>query len=123
MGWAYLTFTPGEDPTREGTLVSENGKLPALAVTSARRATALPEIPTVAESGVPGYEAASWAGIVVPKATPAPVVDESRKPRPTLLPGQSLCDHCSAKCCKYFAWPIERPSERPVARQSTQATE
>lgn len=51
------------------------GKLPALAVTSARRATALPEIPTVAESGVPGYEAASWAGIVVPKATPAPVVE------------------------------------------------
>lgn len=32
VGWAYLTFTPGEDPTREGTLVSENGKLPALAM-------------------------------------------------------------------------------------------
>ncbi|MFY9509543.1 MAG: tripartite tricarboxylate transporter substrate binding protein [Rubrivivax sp.] len=51
------------------------GKLRALAVTSAKRAAALPDVPTVAESGVPGYEAASWAGIVVPKATPAPVVD------------------------------------------------
>ena len=47
-----------------------------------------------------------------PRIVPPPAVDESRKPRPTLLPGQSLCDHCSAKCCKYFAWPIERPSER-----------
>jgi tripartite-type tricarboxylate transporter receptor subunit TctC len=51
------------------------GKLRALAVTSAKRASALPDVPTVAESGVPGYEAASWAGIVVPKATPAPVVE------------------------------------------------
>ena len=33
-------------------------------------------------------------------------------PRPTLLPGQSLCDHCTAKCCKYFAWPIEKPTRR-----------
>lgn len=48
----------------------------------------------------------------VPPVAPAPVVSDSRKPRPTLLPGQSLCDHCSAKCCKYFAWPIDRPSDR-----------
>jgi tripartite-type tricarboxylate transporter receptor subunit TctC len=51
------------------------GKLRALAVTSSRRAAALPDVPTVAESGVPGYEATSWAGIVVPKATPSAVVD------------------------------------------------
>jgi Fe-S-cluster containining protein len=31
---------------------------------------------------------------------------------PVLLPGQSLCDHCTAKCCKYFAWPIEKPTKR-----------
>lgn len=30
---------------------------------------------------------------------------------PQLLPGQSLCDHCTAKCCKYFAWPIEKPTK------------
>ena len=33
-------------------------------------------------------------------------------PRPVLKPGQSLCDHCTAKCCKYFAWPIEKPTAR-----------
>lgn len=51
------------------------GKLRALAVTSAKRASALPDIPTVAEAGVPGYEAASWAGIVVPKGTTSAIVD------------------------------------------------
>lgn len=51
------------------------GSLRALAVTSARRAAALPDVPTVAESGVPGYEALSWAGIVVPRGTPAAVVE------------------------------------------------
>lgn len=55
------------------------GKLKALAVTSAKRAGALPDVPTVAESGVPGYEATSWAGIVVPKATPAAVVETLHK--------------------------------------------
>jgi len=50
------------------------GKLRALAVTSAKRARALPDVPTVAESGVAGYEATSWAGLVVPKGTPAAVI-------------------------------------------------
>jgi Fe-S-cluster containining protein len=41
---------------------------------------------------------------------PAPA---SQKPgRPVLKPGEFLCDYCSAKCCKYFAWPIEAPSTR-----------
>jgi tripartite-type tricarboxylate transporter receptor subunit TctC len=51
------------------------GSLRALAVTSSRRAAALPDVPTVAENGVPGYEAMSWAGIVVPRGTPVAVVD------------------------------------------------
>lgn len=49
------------------------GKLRALAVTGASRAKALPDVPTVAESGVKGYEFASWFGFVVPKGTPAPI--------------------------------------------------
>lgn len=52
------------------------GTLRALAVTSAKRSTALPDIPTVAESGVAGYEASSWAGIVVHKSTPPAVVEK-----------------------------------------------
>jgi len=50
------------------------GKLRALGVTSARRSQAAPEIPTIAESGVPGYEVDSWFGILAPAGTPKEVV-------------------------------------------------
>jgi len=50
------------------------GKLRGLAVTSARRSPMAPEIPTVAEAGVPGYDVTGWYGFVVPKGTPADVV-------------------------------------------------
>ncbi|HEV2608879.1 MAG TPA: tripartite tricarboxylate transporter substrate-binding protein [Noviherbaspirillum sp.] len=50
-----------------------NGKLRAIGVASARRLTAFPDIPTLAEQGVEGYEAYAWQGLVVPAATPAPV--------------------------------------------------
>jgi len=50
------------------------GKLRALAVTSATRAPALPDVPTLAESGLPGFEASSWFGILGPAGTPAPIV-------------------------------------------------
>ncbi|WP_137917617.1 tripartite tricarboxylate transporter substrate binding protein [Hydrogenophaga sp. 2FB] len=53
----------------------QSGKLRALAVTGARRAMALPDVPTVAESGVPGYEFSSWFGFVVPKGTSADIVN------------------------------------------------
>ena len=47
------------------------GKLRALAVTSATRAPALPDVPTVAEAGLPGFEASSWFGLLAPAGTPA----------------------------------------------------
>ena len=50
------------------------GKLRALAVTSLTRAPALPDVPTLAESGLPGFEASSWFGILAPAGTPAPIV-------------------------------------------------
>ncbi|HSC23056.1 MAG TPA: tripartite tricarboxylate transporter substrate binding protein [Casimicrobiaceae bacterium] len=50
------------------------GKLRALAVTSASRAAALPDVPTIAESGLPGFEASSWFGILAPAGTPHEVV-------------------------------------------------
>jgi tripartite-type tricarboxylate transporter receptor subunit TctC len=46
------------------------GKLRAIAVTSAQRAPALPNLPTIAESGLPGFEASSWFGILAPAGTP-----------------------------------------------------
>ncbi|GAB1577736.1 Bug family tripartite tricarboxylate transporter substrate binding protein [Bordetella petrii] len=51
------------------------GTLRALAVTSPRRSPALPELPTMAESGLPGFQAISWHGIVAPAGTPPAVVD------------------------------------------------
>ncbi|MES2979274.1 MAG: tripartite tricarboxylate transporter substrate binding protein [Pseudomonadota bacterium] len=54
----------------------KSGRLRALAVTSAARTSAAPELPTLAESGLPGYEISSWFGLFVPSSTPAPVVDK-----------------------------------------------
>jgi len=51
------------------------GRLRALAVTGARRSPQLPDVPTVIESGVPGYEAYVWMGLLAPKGTPAPIID------------------------------------------------
>jgi tripartite-type tricarboxylate transporter receptor subunit TctC len=50
------------------------GRVRALAVTSAVRAPALPDLPTIAEAGVPGYEASAWFGVMVPAKTPPAVI-------------------------------------------------
>jgi len=50
------------------------GTIRTLAITSAQRVPVLPEIPTVAESGYPGFETTTWYGILVPKGTPQPIV-------------------------------------------------
>jgi tripartite-type tricarboxylate transporter receptor subunit TctC len=52
------------------------GKLRPLAVTSAQRYPELPDVPTIAEAGVPGYEATSWFGLFTNKAVPAPIVQQ-----------------------------------------------
>jgi len=52
------------------------GKLRALAVTGAKRSPQLADVPTVMESGVPGYEAYVWMGLLAPKGTPAPIIDK-----------------------------------------------
>jgi tripartite-type tricarboxylate transporter receptor subunit TctC len=52
------------------------GRLKALAVTTPKRLSASPDIPTVAESGMPGFEAVSWGGVLAPAATPRPIVDK-----------------------------------------------
>src|SRR4029434_2414680 len=50
------------------------GKLRALAVTTAKRFPLLPDLPTIAESGYPGFEALAWNGVMVPAATPKPII-------------------------------------------------
>lgn len=55
------------------------GKLRALAITSAARSPQLPDVPTMAEAGLPGYEIAGWFGVLAPAATPRPVVERLNK--------------------------------------------
>jgi tripartite-type tricarboxylate transporter receptor subunit TctC len=62
------------ESTNSITPFAKAGKVRALAVTSPKRSPALPEVPTVAEAGVPGYEATTWTGIVAPVGLPAPIV-------------------------------------------------
>jgi tripartite-type tricarboxylate transporter receptor subunit TctC len=52
-----------------------SGQLRALAVTSKERSPALPDVPTVAEAGVPGYEATSWIGMLAPAGTPPAIIE------------------------------------------------
>jgi tripartite-type tricarboxylate transporter receptor subunit TctC len=54
---------------------AKSGRLRALAVTTPDRVPAEPNIPTVAESGVPGYEVTNWHGLIGPKGLPRPVVE------------------------------------------------
>jgi tripartite-type tricarboxylate transporter receptor subunit TctC len=57
----------------------EAGQLRALAVTSAERSAAFPQLPTVAEAGVPGYAAESWYGLFAPAKTPLDIIDRLNK--------------------------------------------
>ncbi len=64
-------------PTIPGALPNiKAGKINALAVAGAKRSPALPEVPTVAESAVPGFEASSWHALLAPAGTPKPIVNK-----------------------------------------------
>ena len=67
-----VSFMIGDLPTLLSLVNS--GKLKALAVTSAKRSSRIPELPTVAESGFPGYEVISWQGLFAPAGTPPAIV-------------------------------------------------
>jgi tripartite-type tricarboxylate transporter receptor subunit TctC len=62
-----------------------SGKLKALGVSSAKRVAAMPEVPTIAEAGIPGYEVANWWGILAPAGTPQPVLDRLYKELTAIL--------------------------------------
>jgi tripartite-type tricarboxylate transporter receptor subunit TctC len=78
-GPAVISVVQGETSLLFATIPSsiqhfKTGRLVPLAVSSAKRNNALPDLPTVAEAGVPGYEAIEWQGIVVPAGTPQSVI-------------------------------------------------
>jgi tripartite-type tricarboxylate transporter receptor subunit TctC len=78
-GPAVISIVQGETTTLLATIPSsiqhfKTGRLIPLAVSSAKRSAALPELPTIAEAGVPGYEAIEWQGLMVPAGTPAAAI-------------------------------------------------
>jgi tripartite-type tricarboxylate transporter receptor subunit TctC len=62
-----------------------SGRLKILGVGSEKRVPALPDVPTISEAGVPGYEATNWWGIVAPAGTPRPVIDRLHKELSAIL--------------------------------------
>ena len=78
-GPAVISIVQGETTTLLATIPSsiqhfKTGRLIPLAVSSAKRSAALPDLPTIAEAGVPGYEAIEWQGLMVPTGTPQTVI-------------------------------------------------
>jgi tripartite-type tricarboxylate transporter receptor subunit TctC len=80
-GPAMLAVIAGEDQVMFSSIVQtvpniQSGQLRALATGGEKRSPVLPNLPTIGESGVPGYVATNWWGIVAPAGTPAPIVDK-----------------------------------------------
>jgi len=89
INWTYIPYKGGAqaiadvaggqaDITLNGMLATyplvQGGKLKLLAVSSAKRMSAIPDVPTIAESGVAGFESGSWQGVVAPSGTPKEIV-------------------------------------------------
>lgn len=79
-GPAIVALLAGEVPVTFGTAASVSpqskaGRLRALAVTSGKRSAVLPDLPTIAEAGIPGYEMLNWLGLFAPAGTPSAIVE------------------------------------------------
>lgn len=68
------------------------GRLRALGVTTAKRSPQMPDIPAIAEAGVPGYDATFWLGLTVPKGTPKGVVDKLHRETTALLQSPDIIE-------------------------------
>jgi tripartite-type tricarboxylate transporter receptor subunit TctC len=81
---AFGAVVAGEVPVTLVSVVSgmpqiKSGRVRALAITSKTRSRAIPELPTVAESGVPGFEATNWFGVLAPRGTPQTIITQLYK--------------------------------------------
>jgi tripartite-type tricarboxylate transporter receptor subunit TctC len=79
-GPAMMDLIAGQADASVGSLIQmlphiRSGKLKALGTTGAKRSAVLPDVPTVAEAGVPGYEATNWWGFLAPAGTPPAIVE------------------------------------------------
>jgi tripartite-type tricarboxylate transporter receptor subunit TctC len=89
-GPAMIDVIGGHTHAALGSLIQfmphiKSGKVKALGTGGAKRSVSLPDVPTIAEGGVPGYEANNWWGIIAPAGTPRPVIDRLYKEISTIL--------------------------------------
>ena len=98
---------------------SRAGKVTALAITSSQRVPAIPELPTMAEAGLPGYEFTAWLALFAPAKTPPDIVDRLATLTNTAVRSQGMQDSLS----KLYALPfpgtpdaLRRLIERDTAR-------
>ena len=103
------------------------GKVRGIAVTGTRRAEAVPDVPTIAESGVPGYAATNWYGLLAPAKTPSAVIDRINRDMTASLKSPDVIENLKARGIDAapnspaeFATFIRAESEkwRPIVRQS-----
>ena len=102
LGPALLDVIGGRVQLLVSTMASalpqlKSGKLKPLAVTTAKRSAFFPELPTMAEAGVPGYEFSTWYGLLVPGATAKPVVDRLNAVTVRVLNSPSLRDQFASQ--------------------------
>ncbi len=94
------------------------GKLRALAVSTARRSSALPDVPTLAESGLPGFDIGTWFGVLAPMATPKPVVARLSEEMQKIIRSPEF----KARMAEIGAEPVGNTPEQ-MARQIREETE
>ena len=104
-GPAMLDVMTGQVELTFGTLIQglphiRSGKLKALGVGSAKRFSGLPEVPTVSESGVPGYDASMWWGILSPAGLPAPIVAKLNSEINAILREPEMAKRLSAEAAE-----------------------
>ncbi|MGD9942661.1 MAG: Bug family tripartite tricarboxylate transporter substrate binding protein [Burkholderiaceae bacterium] len=85
-----------------------SGKLRPLAVAAAERHFALPDVPTFAELGIKGVEAATWAGLFAPKGTPAPVLASLRQAAEKAMADPRVLEVLKTNGVQVMGWPGER---------------
>ena len=74
----------------------QSGRLRALAVTGEKRSSVLPDVPTIAETAIPGFEASTWWGLLAPAGTPGAVVSEVNTNLARALTQRDVLDRISA---------------------------
>jgi tripartite-type tricarboxylate transporter receptor subunit TctC len=85
-----------------------SGKMRVLGVTSAKRSPGMPEVPTIAESGLPGYETNTWNSVVAPRGTPRPVIERLNAAIAAVLAEPDLRDRWSQQGIDADPGPPER---------------